>query len=80
MAASFAETLFDAQDGDFSEVEKYTPEECVDDDVSCWVMIETNRIGCHRVEVDDGQWKNKIELSRVLTSLRKALPRVRTIL
>lgn len=39
-------------------------------------MFASDRIDCYRVEVDGEQWKDRIGWSRILTGLRKAMPRV----
>ena len=39
-------------------------------------LYRTRRVDCYRVEVDGQPWSDSMGWSRILTGLRKALPRV----
>jgi len=39
-------------------------------------LYRTRRVDCYRVEVDGQPWADSMGWSRILTGLRKALPRV----
>jgi hypothetical protein len=39
-------------------------------------LYRTSRIDCYRVHVDGQPWKARIGWSRILTGLRKSLPRI----